>query len=223
MTRPFLLLTNDDGIHAPGLKHLWHAVHEYVDIAIVAPSSKNRSRTFYHMGQPLGHPPSPLGKRNSRLERQWHSRRLRENGSISSLGAPPPSYLVWYQPGSNSGRTALYSGTVGGVIEGAMKGIPGIAFSFSDYDITPSVDVTKNYIFPLMPAFPRNTPSTGNDLEREFPLYLQRNQGRKACQQGKAIGPKIPTAACIPMDFPTIGLGAAGARLMKNRKATWLF
>jgi len=38
--RPHLLLTNDDGIHAPGLKHLWEAVSEFADVTIVAPHTE---------------------------------------------------------------------------------------------------------------------------------------------------------------------------------------
>ena len=38
--RPFLLITNDDGIHAPGIHHLWEAVHEHADFAIVAPRNE---------------------------------------------------------------------------------------------------------------------------------------------------------------------------------------
>ena len=38
--RPFLLITNDDGIHAPGIKQLWEAVCEFAETAIVAPNSE---------------------------------------------------------------------------------------------------------------------------------------------------------------------------------------
>ena len=37
MKRPFFLITNDDGITALGIRHLWDAVHDFADIAIVAP------------------------------------------------------------------------------------------------------------------------------------------------------------------------------------------
>ena len=37
-SRPLLLLTNDDGIHAPGIRHLWEALKDIADLAIVAPS-----------------------------------------------------------------------------------------------------------------------------------------------------------------------------------------
>ena len=40
MKKPFLLITNDDGIQAPGIKHLWQAVHEFADVAIVAPRAE---------------------------------------------------------------------------------------------------------------------------------------------------------------------------------------
>lgn len=38
--RPFLLITNDDGISAPGIRHLWEAVRDFADVAIVAPLSE---------------------------------------------------------------------------------------------------------------------------------------------------------------------------------------
>ena len=35
--KPFILLSNDDGIYAKGIKHLWTALHENYELAIVAP------------------------------------------------------------------------------------------------------------------------------------------------------------------------------------------
>src|SRR5579872_5097829 len=40
VSRPLILITNDDGIYAPGLKHLWQALHEKADLAIVAPDGE---------------------------------------------------------------------------------------------------------------------------------------------------------------------------------------
>ena len=38
--KPTVLLTNDDGIHAPGLKHLWNALKDHCDLYIFAPASE---------------------------------------------------------------------------------------------------------------------------------------------------------------------------------------
>src|ERR1700733_1787874 len=37
--RPKILLTNDDGMHAPGIKHLWSALKNMADLAIIAPDT----------------------------------------------------------------------------------------------------------------------------------------------------------------------------------------
>ncbi len=42
MTRkPRILITNDDGIYAPGIKMLWQALANYADLSIVAPADDN--------------------------------------------------------------------------------------------------------------------------------------------------------------------------------------
>ncbi len=54
MTRPFLLITNDDGIHAPGLRHLWQAVESHAESAIVAPLiEKSGAGLSITWGKPL--------------------------------------------------------------------------------------------------------------------------------------------------------------------------
>ena len=42
-SRPFILITNDDGIQAPGIKHLWNSLKEIADLAIVAPLHEQSS------------------------------------------------------------------------------------------------------------------------------------------------------------------------------------
>jgi 5'-nucleotidase len=140
--RPNILLINDDGILAPGLKTLWKALFPLANLWIVAPSTE---QSGVGMGitvkSPLTISPVP-----------WE-----ENTPAWSVSGTPadcvrmalnlvcktqPDLIVsGVNPGSNAGRTILYSGTVGGIIEGSLKRIPGVAFSSTDY-LNPQFDKT---------------------------------------------------------------------------------
>src|SRR5262249_46512385 len=150
MKKPFLLITNDDGIHAPGIRHLWESVHAFADVAIVAPhTEKSGSGLSITWAK-------PLMIREVAWEKNTPAWTV--NGTPADCVKMATSVLLKKRPdmvisginrGSNAGRTVLYSGTIGGVIEGVLKQIPGIAFSFCDMD-PPPLSVTKPYIFPLI-------------------------------------------------------------------------
>jgi 5'-nucleotidase len=38
--KPNILITNDDGIHATGIKHLWNALKDHANLTVVAPSAE---------------------------------------------------------------------------------------------------------------------------------------------------------------------------------------
>jgi 5'-nucleotidase len=125
-----ILITNDDGIGAPGLAVL-HEIAETVagpdgEVWTVAPA-------FEQSG--VGHcinyvKPSMLSKIGPR--------RIALEGSpadcvLAGLGAlvdgPVDLVLSGVNRGNNSGENAVYSGTLGGAMEGALQGVPSIALS----------------------------------------------------------------------------------------------
>ncbi len=130
--KPHLLLTNDDGITAPGLRHLWRALKEHYRLTIVAPASEQSGVGLSITSR------SPLYIRSV----EW------EDASAYSISGTPVdcvkmarSVILQESPdliisgincGSNAGRNVLYSGTVAGVIEGTTRGVSGIAFSTGD-------------------------------------------------------------------------------------------
>lgn len=132
--QPLILITNDDGIEAEGIYHLWRALKGAYRLAIVAPHGQQSS-----VGMGLT---TRAALRLSKVD--WHD----EPMAWSLTGTPAdcvkmafnlleeaPSLIVsGINQGSNAGRNVLYSGTVGGVIEGTLRGIPGVAFSCRDYD-----------------------------------------------------------------------------------------
>ncbi len=121
-----ILISNDDGVYAPGLLLLAEAMREIADIDVVAPD-RNRS-----------------GASNSlTLHNPIRIKRL-ENGFISVEGTPtdcvhlaltglldqkPDMVIAGINAGANLGDDVLYSGTVAAATEGRFLGLPAIAFS----------------------------------------------------------------------------------------------
>lgn len=126
-----ILVTNDDGINAPGLKVLEQIAHEVAgpdgEVWIVAPA-------FEQSG--VGH---CISYTHPTMIAKMGERRYAAEGSPADCvlagvhdvmkDAPPDLILSGVNRGNNSAENALYSGTLGAAIEGALQGIPSIAIS----------------------------------------------------------------------------------------------
>jgi 5'-nucleotidase len=122
-----ILLTNDDGIHAPGLKVLEEIARQFSDdIWICAPSEEQSG---------AGH--SLTLTRPVRLQ-QLGERRFAVTGTPTDsvmmalrtvMPDAPDLILSGVNRGANLGDDVTYSGTVSAAIEGALAGIRSIAFS----------------------------------------------------------------------------------------------
>lgn len=122
-----ILLTNDDGVHAPGLKVLEEIARQFSDdIWICAPSEEQSG---------AGH--SLTLTRPVRLNKLGE-RRFAVTGTPTDsvmmalrtvMDSPPDLILSGVNRGANLGDDITYSGTVSAAIEGALAGIRAIAFS----------------------------------------------------------------------------------------------
>lgn len=133
--KPLILLTNDDGIHAPGIAALYHAVKHLGDVCVVAPH-KERSAVGHAITLTT---PIRVDEVN------FH------NGTIAYAcsGTPadcvklavkeicprkPDIVLSGINPGANTGLYVLYSGTVSAAAEGMILGMDAIAFSLDTWN-----------------------------------------------------------------------------------------
>ncbi len=122
-----ILLTNDDGIHAPGLDVLEALARQFSDdIWIVAPAEEQSG---------AGH--SLTLSRPVRL-RKHDARRFSVSGTPTDavmmalrkvMPSPPDVILSGVNRGANLGDDVTYSGTVSAAIEGTLAGIRSIALS----------------------------------------------------------------------------------------------
>jgi len=140
MSSPLLLVTNDDGVHAPGIRALAAALKPLGEVHVVAPdrevSACSQSLTLKH----------PL--RAERIEPGVHS----VDGTpadcvnlaiVKLLSRRPDLVVSGINRGANLGEDVFYSGTVGGAREGTLFGVPSLAFSLaarSDMDFGASAE-----------------------------------------------------------------------------------
>ena len=128
-----ILITNDDGINAPGLKVLESIAQDLAgpdgEVWTVAPA-------FEQSG--VAH---CISYTHPTLIAEMGPRRYAAEGSPADcvlaglhdvmVDTPPDIVLSGVNRGNNSAENALYSGTLGGAIEGALQGLP--AFALSQY------------------------------------------------------------------------------------------
>ena len=125
-----ILLTNDDGIHAPGLFALYQALEPEHDLCVVAPESEMSA---------VGHAitlSSPI--RVKKVRKKGMDFGFAVQGTPADcvkiavqelLEAPPDVILSGINLGANVGVNILYSGTVSAATEGAFLGIRSAAIS----------------------------------------------------------------------------------------------
>jgi 5'-nucleotidase len=123
---PHILLTNDDGIQAEGLKALAGALEGFATVSIVAPSrEQSGAAQSLTLRQPI--------VCHSVADRQWAVDGTPADAVIVALHKllpePPDLVISGINFGANLGENAYYSGTVGAAREAALHHIPALAMS----------------------------------------------------------------------------------------------
>ena len=136
MDKPFILVTNDDGIYAPGIAALRDAMAELGTVFLIAPAFEQSA---------VGHSitlSEPLRMQEVHKEGVLFGHSV--NGApadcvklavFNLLDRKPDLLASGINLGENAGINALYSGTVAAAIEGAICGIPSLAISLEVGDI----------------------------------------------------------------------------------------
>lgn len=180
-----ILLTNDDGIQAAGLRTLWDGLKDVADLSIVAPmreqSGKGISVSFdspIRVEEDDSYPNTPAWKVNGTPA---DCVKLALGGL---LDFPPDLIVSGVNHGSNAGRGFLHSGTAGAVIQGTIQGIPGIAFSYVCHKSKEFPHV-KPYLFPIVDYIGKHPLPHGSFLNVNFPNKTI--QGVKMARHGMAF------------------------------------
>lgn len=139
MKKPLILISNDDGIEAKGINELVSMVCHMADVIVCAPDGarSGQSRAFTMGDVTLTPYTVPAERQHPNVKYYVCSGTPVDCIKMAyGLVCPrrPDLVLGGINHGDNASTNAHYSGTIGVVFEGCMKGIPSIAFSTCDYD-----------------------------------------------------------------------------------------
>ena len=189
MKRPLILVTNDDGINAPGIRTLTSVVKDIGDVIVVAPNS----------------PQSGMGHAIT-INSTLHSSRITPKNSeiieYSCSGTPadcvklainelmprkPDLCVSGINHGSNSSINVIYSGTMSAAIEAGIEGVPAIGFSLLDYSWNADFSHSKDLIRKITLNALNNGIPKGVVLNVNIPAVKKSDiKGVKICRQAKA-------------------------------------
>ncbi len=188
--KPLILVTNDDGISAPGIRALIAVMAEIGDVVVVAPDK----------------PQSAMGHAITINNALYLNKVSAENAAIleySCSGTPvdsvkfavnevlkqkPDLCVSGINHGSNSSINVIYSGTMSAAVEAGIEGIPAIGFSLLDYDWNADFEPVKSFIKKIALQTLENGLPEGTILNVNFPKLPEHEiKGIKICRQAKAI------------------------------------
>ena len=129
--RPLVLVTNDDGVHAPGIAALAEAATALGEVVVIAPD-RNQSGVSHAIS--LHRPLRALEVRRGWWSVDGTPADCVYLGAHQLLPRRPSLVLSGVNAGPNMSFDVHYSGTVGGAMEGTLLGVPGIAVSLTDRD-----------------------------------------------------------------------------------------
>lgn len=188
MQKPLILVTNDDGISAPGIIYLVSIAKQFGDVAVIAPDKPQSG-----MGHAITiNSTLRLNKSN------FHNVLLEYSCSGTPVDCvkmavnkilPRKADLVLsgINHGSNSSINVIYSGTMSAAIEGALERAPSIGFSLCDYSIDADFSQAKKIIEQIISESLKNKLPEGVCLNVNIPkLKADELKGIKVCRQAKA-------------------------------------
>lgn len=189
LQKPLILITNDDGITAPGILALIEVISEIGDVLVVAPDK----------------PQSAMGHAITINNTIYLNKISKENASItqySCSGTPvdcvkiavheilkrkPDLCVSGINHGTNSSINVIYSGTMSAAVEAGIEGIPAIGFSLLDFAWDANFEDVKSFVKKItLKVLEKGLPE-GVILNVNLPKLKEHEiKGIKICRQAKA-------------------------------------
>ncbi len=182
---PIIFVTNDDGIHAPGLKKLTAIMREYGHVVVVAPD-KPQSGTGHSITM---NTPLRLDKIASEEGYDAYSCNgtpvdCVKLGFKIVLKGHPDILVSGINHGSNASVNIIYSGTMAAVLEGSMSNVPSIGFSFNNFSHDSDLAVCDITIRNIVKDVLENGIPEGVCLNVNIPdVQESKLKGIKVCRQ----------------------------------------
>ncbi len=188
MQRPQILVTNDDGITAPGVRKLVEFMNEIGDVTVVAPNSPQSGK---------GHAitiNSTLTFEEIQLEGPQKDYSLSGTPvdcvkfALDKILTRRPDIVVsGINHGANSSINVIYSGTMSAAVEAGVEGLQAIGFSLLDFSWDADFSQAKEFIQQIVLKTLENPMPKGVVLNVNIPkLEKDRIKGIRVCRQAVA-------------------------------------
>jgi len=187
--RPLILVTNDDGITAPGLRNLIEVMNELGEVVVVAPDSPQSAMGHAITINSTLHCEKIIVTDGPQLEYSCSGTpadcvKLAVN---ELLDRKPDLCVSGINHGSNSSINVIYSGTMSAAMEAGIEGIPAIGFSLLDYQWNADFSPIKNFVKKITVQALKNGIPKDVVLNVNFPKLKEKEiKGIKICRQAKA-------------------------------------
>lgn len=187
--KPLILVTNDDGINAPGIRTLISIMNTLGEVVVVAPDS----------------PQSGMGHAITLNSTLYAEQVFIDDGpqkEYSCSGTPadcvkiaireildrtPDLCVSGINHGSNSSINVIYSGTMSAAVEAGIEGIPAIGFSLLDYTWKANFEASKPYVKTIAEKVLKEGLPNGIVLNVNVPnVSAEKINGIKISRQAKA-------------------------------------
>lgn len=189
MSKPLILVSNDDGITSKGIRVLVSVMKKIGDVVVVAPDSPQSG---------MGHAIT-IGE----TLRLYEEEIFEDVIAYKSSGTPadcvklakhyvlkdrtPDLVVSGINHGSNTSISVLYSGTMSAAIEGALEGLPSIGFSLCDYSSKADFSHVEEWVEKIARQVLERGIPKGVALNVNFPPKRnERIKGLKICRQADA-------------------------------------
>lgn len=189
MEKPLILVSNDDGITAKGIRLLVEVMKELGDVVVVAPDGPQSGMGHaITIGNTLRLEETDIFPGVPAYECSGTPADCVKIAKHFVLKDRKPDLVVsGINHGSNTSISVLYSGTMSAAIEGAIEGMPAIGFSLCDYASDADFSHIRDYVFSITRTVLEKGISKGVALNVNFPP--KRNEpikGIKICRQARA-------------------------------------
>ncbi|MBI1315672.1 5'/3'-nucleotidase SurE [bacterium] len=187
--RPLILVCNDDGITAPGLRHLIGLMNQLGEVVVVAPDSPQSG---------MGHAITI----NSSLRCDPIRIDDGPQQEYSCSGTPvdcvklavnvilprkPDLCVSGINHGSNSAINVIYSGTMSAAVEGALENIPSVGFSLLDHSWEADFSQCSPFVLDIAQSLLKNKLPRGMCLNVNIPRASDEPyKGIRICRQAQA-------------------------------------
>lgn len=182
-----ILLTNDDGLYASGLRTLLDVIEEFGKVVLVS-----TVESMSGMSQALT-VKTPL--RVKLLEETDRRKVYACNGTptdsiklaVNQLVEKKPDWVVsGINHGANASVSVLYSGTMAAALEGCLYGIPSVGFSLASFSKSADFSPCKKYIRTVMEQVAKESLPDGVCLNVNIPAIPEEKiKGIRICRQAR--------------------------------------